>query len=128
MHAWWDGRGVSERRERVEGRGRRERLTIHRLDVLGLLAQPFGMGGGRIEERRRLEELELSICRRRSRLLEEPPNVGIAHRSERARRVEGLLEDLHAVAAGDYHRRRQVHCIVKTLRGRDRLRLEDDPV
>src|ERR1051326_4366673 len=87
------------------------------LHVLGLLAEPLWVRGRRVEDRGGLEGLELATRGCLLRPCEQRFDGGFVHRCEGARRLECLIEDLHAVAPGDHDRGRQVQSVMKTLDG-----------
>jgi len=105
--------------------GLRRHYLLH---SLGLLAKPLRMVGGAIENRCRLEQLELAARRRFRCFCQQRLHLGFAHRVEGARRFECLLENLHAIDTGDDYGRRQVQGIVKTLYRRHSIRLQNDSV
>jgi hypothetical protein len=80
----------------------------HLLHPLGLLAKPLRIPGGAVEHRCRFEQLELAARCRFRRFSQNRLHLGFGHRAEAARRLECLLENLHAVDASDNYRSRQV--------------------
>src|SRR5690242_21684159 len=86
------------------------------------------MRGGRIEDRRRFKELELPLRRRAPGLRENRAHLCVAERLEIARDVDRLVHELHAIAAGDHDRSREVERVLEAFLGRDGLRLQNDSV
>jgi hypothetical protein len=100
----------------------------HLLHSLGLVAKPLRMVGSAVENRCRLEQLELAARCRFRRFCQQRLQLSLAHRAKGARRYECLLENLHAIDTGDDYRSRQVQGIVKALDRRHGVRLENDSV
>src|SRR5580658_10631992 len=69
-------------------------------------AEPFGMLGRGIEMIASLEKLVLSVRRGLGGTGEQMLGLGLRQRLEGSGGLEGLVQDLHAVAAGDHYRSR----------------------
>src|ERR1700679_2856644 len=69
-----------------------------------ILPEPLGVLRGAVEVRCRLEKLEFAIAGGDRGAIEERFNPRFVHRLEGSDGVEGLIEDLHVVDAGNENR------------------------
>src|ERR1700733_4979430 len=91
-------------------------LLLHEaLQPLGLFAEPIGIIRGAIEDRADLERLELALRGGLFRLCEQGRQLRIGKGPKRAQSFEGLVEDFHAVDAGNHDGGRQVEREVEAL-------------
>jgi hypothetical protein len=92
----------------------------------GLFAEPLGVLGGGVEFHRCFEEFEFAFFCGVGGAGEERGNLVVAHGLEGFGGFDGLIENFHAIDAGDDDRGRKVEGVVEAFDGFDDVTVEDN--
>ena len=82
---------------------------------LRIISKPFRMGSSRIKNWRSFERFVLTLGCSRGCFLQDCSDLGFIHGAERLGCFKRLVQDLHAVDAGNHDRGRQAKSVMQAL-------------